>query len=230
LEFSDSKIADVSLFNAGLAYEKLAEWSQAILMYQRLLQKYLASKLLVKGQFRSAKCYEKLLQWDNAGETYLRVVANYPQSDLGPVAIYNAGFCFENAGKLAASAATFEKMSQLYPKSEEVADVLFKAGEIFGKIKDWVGVTRVNQEFSKRFGNDANRVIQAQCMMGVALYMQNKQSEALGQLQQALQTYVKLKKPLSGQQVLCGQSGVYNRGNQPGNDEQSRPVAASRDL
>jgi tetratricopeptide (TPR) repeat protein len=195
LEFSDSKIADVSLFNAGLAYEKLAEWSQAILMYQRLLQKYLASKLLVKGQFRSAKCYEKLLQWDNAGETYLRVVANYPQSDLGPVAIYNAGFCFENAGKLAASAATFEKMSQLYPKSEEVADVLFKAGEIFGKIKDWVGVTRVNQEFSKRFGNDANRVIQAQCMVGVALYMQNKQSEALGQLQQALQTYVKLKNP-----------------------------------
>lgn len=195
LEFSDSKIADVSLFNAGLAYEKLAEWSQAILMYQRLLQKYPASKLPVKAQFRSAKCYEKLLQWDNAGETYLRVVANYPQSDLGPVALYNAGFCFENAGKLEAAAATFEKMSQLYPKSEEVADVLFKAGEIFGKIKDWVGVTRVNQEFSKRFGNDANRVIQAQCMVGVALYMQNKQNDALSQLQQALQTYAKLKAP-----------------------------------
>ena len=86
-------------------------------------------------------------------------------------------------------------MSQLYPKADEIADVLFKAGEIYGKIKDWVGVTRVNQEFSRRFGNDANRVIQAQCMVGVALYMQNKQTEALGQLQLALQSYVRLKNP-----------------------------------
>jgi len=195
LEFSDSKIADVSLFNAGLADEKMAEWSKAILMYQRLLQKYLSSKLLVKAQFRTAKCYEKLMQWENAGETYLRVVANYPQSELAPVALYNAGFSFENAGKSAAAAATFEKLAQLYPKSEEVADMLFKAGEIYGKIKDWSGVTRVNQEFSKRFGGDVNRVVQAQCMIGVAFYMQNKPIEALAQLQQTITTYVKLNNP-----------------------------------
>jgi len=195
LEFTESKIADVSLFNAGLAYEKLAEWSKSILMYQRLLQKYLSSKLLVKAQFRTAKCYEKLLQWDNAGETYLRVTANYPQSDLAPVSLYNAGFSFENAGKSAAAAATFEKLAQLYPKSEEVADMLFKAGELYGKIKDWAGVTRVNIEFSRRFGDDVNRVIQAQCMIGVALYMQNKQTEALTQLQQTIATYSKLNTP-----------------------------------
>jgi TolA-binding protein len=195
LEFPDSKIADVSLFNAGLAYEKCSEWSRSILMYQRMLQKYLASKLLVKGHFRSAKCYEKLMQWDNAGQSYLRVVANYPQSDLAPVSLYNAGFCFENAEKPEAAAATFEKMAKLYPKSDEVADVLFKAGEIYGKIKDWAGVTRVNQEFSKRFGGDANRIVQAQCMVGVAFYMQNKIPEALGQLQQTIATYTRLKNP-----------------------------------
>jgi tetratricopeptide (TPR) repeat protein len=195
LEFPDAKIADAALFNAGLAYEKLTEWSQSILMYQRLLQKYLSSKLLPKAQFRSAKCYEKLLQWENAGETYLRVVANYPQSDLAPVALYNAGFSFENAGKLAAAAATFEKLAQLYPKSDEVADMLFKAGELYGKIKNWAGVTRVNQEFSRRFGGDVNRVIQAQCMVGVALYMQNKQEEAVGQLQQAVTMFGKLSAP-----------------------------------
>lgn len=195
LEFPEAKIADVSLFNAGLAYEKCSEWSRSILMYQRLLQKYLASKLLVKAHFRSAKCYEKLLQWDNAGENYLRVVANYPQSDMAPVSLYNAGFCFENAGKPEAAAATFEKLAKLYPKSEEVPDMLFKAGEIYGKLKDWAGVTRVNLEFSKRFGSDANRIVQAQCMIGVALYMQNKQAEALAQLQQSIATYTRLKNP-----------------------------------
>jgi tetratricopeptide (TPR) repeat protein len=195
LEFPDAKIAEVSLFNAGLAYEKLSEWSQAILMYQKLVQKYIASKLLAKAHFRTAKSYEKLLQWNNAGETYLRVVANFPQSDLASVSLYNAGFCFENAGKLPVAAATFEKMAQLYPQSEDAADVLFRAGEIYGKIKDWAGVTRVNQEFTRRFGNDANRVIQAQCMVGVALYMQNKQAEALDQLNKAIMTFGKLKDP-----------------------------------
>jgi tetratricopeptide (TPR) repeat protein len=195
LEFPDAKIAEASLFNAGIVYEKLTEWQHAILMYQKLVQKYIASKLLAKAHFRTAKCYEKLVQWNNAGETYLRVVANFPQSDLASVSLYNAGFCFENAQKLAVAAATFEKMAQLYPQSEDAADVLFRAGEIYGKIKDWAGVTRVNQEFTRRFGGDANRVIQAQCMVGVALYMQNRQSEALDQLQKAIATFTKLKSP-----------------------------------
>lgn len=195
LEFPDAKIAEASLFNAGLVYEKLAEWSHAILVYQKVVQKYLTSKLLAKAHFRTAKCYEKLLQWNNAGETYLRVVANFPASELAPTSLYNAGFCFENANKLPVAAATFEKMAQLYPSSDDAADVLFRAGEIYGKIKDWAGVTRVNQEFARRFGNDANRVVQALCMIGVAQYMQNRQSEALDQLGKAVATYARLKTP-----------------------------------
>jgi TolA-binding protein len=195
LEFPDAKIAEASLFNAGLVYEKLAEWSHAILVYQKIVQKYQTSKLLAKAHFRTAKCFEKLAQWNNAGETYLRVVANFPASDLASVAMYNAGFCFENAFKLPVAAATFEKMAQLYPKADAVADVLFRAGEIYGKIKDWAGVTRVNREFTKRFGGDADRAIQALCMVGVALYMQNRQVEALDQLGKAIAAYGKLTKP-----------------------------------
>ncbi len=193
LEFPDAKISEASLFNAGLVYEKLADWTHAILVYQKLVQRYLTSKLLAKAHFRSAKCYEKLLQWNNAGETYLRVVANFPTSDLASTSLYNAGFCFENANKLPIAAATFEKMAQLFPTSNDAADVLFRAGEIYGKIKDWDGVTRVNQEFARRYGNDANRVVQALCMVGVALYMQNRPTEALEQLSKAVGTYGKLK-------------------------------------
>jgi TolA-binding protein len=206
LEFPDSKIADVSLLDAGLAYEKLMDWARAITMYQRVMQKYSGSKLLPKTLFRTAKCYEKLLQWNNAGETYLRVVANYPQSDLGPVALYNAGFSFESGGKLEAAAATFEKMAQLYPKADEVADVLFKAGEIYGKLKDWPGVTRVNKEFSLRFGNDMNRAIQAQCMIGIALYMQNRPADAEAQLQQTISRYEKLNNPSSSNRYYAAKA------------------------
>ncbi|MBD3344842.1 MAG: tetratricopeptide repeat protein [Chitinivibrionales bacterium] len=195
MEYPDSKIADIALFNAGLSYEKETEWSHAALMYQRLSQKYGSSRLLPKAKFRSAKCYEKLMQWENAGEMYLRVVAGHPTSEMAPAALYNAGFSFENANKLPEAAATFEKMAQLFPKSEDAADVLFRAGEIYGKLKDWESVTRVNQEFSKRFGNDVDRIVQAQCMVGVALYMQEKEREAVEQLKKAVTTFDRLRNP-----------------------------------
>ncbi len=195
LEFPEASIADVALLNSGIAYEKRAEWSRAILMYQRLRQRHETSRLVPKAMFRTAKSYEKLLQWEKAAETYLRLAANHPESEFAEASLYNAGFSFENAQKLPEAAATFEKLAMVFPNSDEAADVLFRAGELYGKLKDWPNVTRVNQEFSRRYGNDADRVVQAQCMIGVALYMQSKTGEALNQLQLAISTYEKLRSP-----------------------------------
>ncbi|MBN1600802.1 MAG: tetratricopeptide repeat protein [Chitinispirillaceae bacterium] len=195
LEFPDSRIADVALFNAGLAYEKQTEWTHAILSFQRIIQRYPSSKLIAKTQFRTARAQEKLLQWEVAAQTYLRVVAGFPENELAPAAMYNAGFCFENGEKFSEAAATFEKMASLFPDSEDAADVLFRAGEIYGRIKDWESVSRVNKLFTQRFGNDQDRIIQAQCMIGIALYMQNKTDEALSQLGKALSTYSSLQEP-----------------------------------
>lgn len=195
LEFPKAAIADVALFNAGLCYEKEAEWSRAILIYQRLKNRYSQSKLIPKSIFRTAKCYEKLMQWDDAAQMYLRLVANFPTSELSSASLYNAGFCFENAKKLTEAAATFEKHAMAFPNSNDAADILFKAGELYGKLKDWVSVTRVNSEFSRRFGGDKDRIVQAQCMVGVALYMQNKSKEAVNQLKKAIATFFSLNNP-----------------------------------
>ncbi len=195
LEYPDANIADVSLFNAGISYEKQAEWSRAILVYQRLAAKYEKSKLLPKAHFRIAKCYEKLMQWDLAAETYLRFTSKFPQNEFAPAALYNAGFCFENGNKTYEAAATFEKMAQLFPKTEDAADVLFRAGELYGKIKDWESVSRVTRLFSSRFGGDENRIVQAICMDGVALYMRNRNDEAVKRLKEAVETFRKMKNP-----------------------------------
>ena len=195
LEYPEAPIADVSLFNAGLCYEKEAEWPRAILVYQRLKSRYPKSKIIPKSMSRNGKCYEKLMQWDDAAQTYLRLVANYPTSEFSSTSLYNAGFCFENAGKLTEAAATFEKHAMAFPKSKDAADILFKAGEIYGQIKDWESVTRVNKEFSRRYGGDKDRIVQAQCMVGVALYMQNKPEEAVSQLVNAITTFSSLKNP-----------------------------------
>jgi TolA-binding protein len=194
-EFPDVAIADKALFNAGLAYEKEIQWSKAILMYERLKKRHKDSKLIPKSMFRAAKCYEKLEKWDDAAQTYLRLVANFPSTKSARTSLHNAGFCFENNGKYIEAASTFEKLAQSFPKSKDAADVLFKASELYGKINDWEGMTRVNKEFSKRYGNDKDRIVQAQCMLGVALYMQNNEEEALEQLKKAASTFKSLNNP-----------------------------------
>jgi tetratricopeptide (TPR) repeat protein len=195
LEFPEAVIADISLYNAGLSYEKTAEWARAILVFQRLKTRYQDSKLVPKSMFRMAKCYEKLTQWDDAAQTYLRIVASYPASELSQSSLYNAGFCFENADKPVEAAATFEKHAMSFPQAPDAADILFKAGELYGKLKDWASVTRVNKEFSRRYGNDKDRIVQAQCMVGIALYMQNNLNEAIQQLNRAASTYAALNNP-----------------------------------
>jgi TolA-binding protein len=195
MEFPDSKIADVALFNASLCYEKQVEWSHVILTLQQLIQRYTASALLPKAMFRIGKANEKLMKWEIAADAYLRMVAQFPKSDLAQTALYNAGFSFENAGKLPEAAATFEKMIQLFPSSDDAADILFRAGELYGKLKNWEAVTRVNKLFTARFGNDANRVVQAQCMVGIALYMQNKEDGAVEQLKGVIATFARIKEP-----------------------------------
>ncbi|MBN2035533.1 MAG: tetratricopeptide repeat protein [Chitinispirillaceae bacterium] len=195
MEFPKAVIADVAMFNASHCYEKQAEWSHVILTLQQLLQKYPESKLVPKAIFRIGISNAKLLKWDLAAESYLRMVARYPRSELAPTAMYNAGFAFENADKLPEAAATFEKMVQLFPDSEDAADILFRAGELYGKMKNWEAVSRVNQLFSNRFGNDAARAIQARCMVGIALYMQNKEDEALEELGNAVSSFARMKNP-----------------------------------
>lgn len=206
LEFPDAKIADVSLFNAGLAYEKQAEWSRAIFMYQRLLQRYRNSGLVSKAMFRTAKSHEKLMQWDNAAQMYLRHVTTHPHSELTPTSLYNAGFSFENAGKLHEAAATFEKLAMSFPESKDAPDVLFRAGELYGKLNDWENVTRVNKEFSHRYGSDMDRIVQAKCMIGVALYMQGKEIEAIDQLKDAVATCNSLQDPSSSNRFYAAKA------------------------
>ena len=56
-------------------------------------------------------------------------------------------------------------------------------------------MTRVNELFTTRFGSDANRVVQALCMVGIAQYMQNKEDEAIEQLKGAIATFSRIKDP-----------------------------------
>ena len=75
-----------------------------------------------------------MLQWDYAADAYIKVALEHTESELGPLALYNAGFYLENAGKLKEAAATLRNYL-LCIRTPDAPDVLFKAGEIYGKLK-----------------------------------------------------------------------------------------------
>ncbi len=195
LEFPDSRIADISLLNAGLCYEKAEDWSRAVLAYQRLASRYPTSKHAPKGVFRTAKSLEHMGKWEQAAQTCLRLVAEYPSAPMVAAALYNAGYCFEEGHRPAEAAAVYEKLATAFPENPDAADVLFRAGELYGELKKWTAVTRVNKQFAARYGKDASRAVQAVCMVGIAFYMQEKEQEALAELREAVEVYSRLEDP-----------------------------------
>ncbi len=195
LEFPDSKIADVSLLNAGLCYEKAEDWSQAVLAYQRLVRRYPESKHAPRGVFRTAKSYENMKKWEQAARTYLQLVTDHPSAPMVAASLYNAGYCFEEAQRLSEAAAVYEQLATAFPNDSDAADVLFRAGELYGEMKNWEAVTRVNKQFSVRYGNDVDRAVQAVCMVGIAFYMQEKVEQALTELRKAIEVYSRLRSP-----------------------------------
>ncbi|MDO5576283.1 MAG: tetratricopeptide repeat protein, partial [Fibrobacter sp.] len=173
---------------------KIKEWSNAIITYQKLINMFKESKFAPNARFRTARCYETLAQWEQAAKTYLQLTIEHPNSNVASTSLFNAAVCFENAKMFTEAASTLKKFAQRYPNSNEAADALFKAGEIYGQLKDWTSVQNVNQMFMERFGNDKNRVVQALCMTGIALYMQGKEDEALKQLNKTVENYNKQEK------------------------------------
>ena len=188
IEFPNSKIADAALFNAGSVYEEKKEWSKAILSFNKLIANYGNSTFIEKSLFSIAKCYEQMSNWSKAALTYVEIFRRFPNSAHVKDALYNAGLAYEKEESFLLAARMFEKYSETWPQDKDAPDVLFKAGELYGKLEDWKNVERINGLFSTRYGNDKDRIVMAQCMTGIASFMQKKYDKALIELEKSIAT------------------------------------------
>jgi len=214
LDFKDSRFSDMAIYNAGLLYEKSKNLKKAIFQFVSMAEKYPKSKYVPKALNRTAQNYENLENWEKAASIYLELGKRYPTHKLTEDAYYNAGLCYNklrlsvrgekeieklekvNFKKFKVysikAASVFEQLAEKFPNSKDAPNVLFKAGEIYGELKDWSNVARINQLFTKRYGNEKDRIIQAMCMVGVASFMQKKYDQALKEFGRVLRSYKKL--------------------------------------
>ncbi len=188
IEFPNSKIADAALYNAAMTYEYKKEWSTAILSFNKLIANYGNSEFIEKCLFSIAKCYEQMSNWSKAALTYVEIFRRFPSSAHVKDALYNASLAYEKEENFLLAARMYEKYAETWPKDKDSPDVLFKAGELYGKLEDWGNVERINGMFGSRYGNDKDRIVMAQCMTGIASYMQKKYDKALIELEKSIVT------------------------------------------
>ncbi|HLP43586.1 MAG TPA: tetratricopeptide repeat protein, partial [Fibrobacteria bacterium] len=192
-EFPTVEIAPVALFNAGVMQEKQKQWKEAIKLYGTFFDVFYENKLLTKVLFREAKCRELDGQWAEAGSKYLNLVRTYPQSPEAEPALYNAGFAFVN-GKLPDSAArAFETYAITHPQNAEAPNLLFRAVEIHGELKNWDRVAELQALFTRRYASDKGRLIQALCMGGTAAWKRRRLDEAVQLMRRVTSEFATLK-------------------------------------
>ncbi|OGJ86845.1 MAG: hypothetical protein A2268_14330 [Candidatus Raymondbacteria bacterium RifOxyA12_full_50_37] len=185
-EYPSCKLADVALFNVGQLYDGKKSWSNAILSFNKLIASYPQSEYIEQALFNTAKCYEEMGNWSKAALTYIEVFKRFPNSKHVKEALYNAGLAYEKEENWTLAASVFEKYATVWPNEKDAPDVLFRAGELFGKLEDWKKVEEINTLFSKRYGQDKDRIIMVLCMTGVASYMQKKYERALQEFEKAI--------------------------------------------
>lgn len=192
-EFPTAEIAPVALFNAGVMQEKQKKWKDAIGIYTLFCDAFYESKLLPKVLFREAKSREQDGQWKEAGDKYQNLARAHPESPEAEPSLYNAGFAYLNGALQDSAARAFEAYARKFPQKEEAPNLLFRAVEIAGELKNWEKVAELQSLFTRRYAGDKGRLVQALCMGGMAAYNRKQPEEAARLMSQAVREFASLK-------------------------------------
>ncbi|MFH1782506.1 MAG: outer membrane protein assembly factor BamD [Candidatus Omnitrophota bacterium] len=134
------KYADISIFNAGLAYKDIADYKNAILMFKELLDRYPDSKYLDDARYRLAES-SKLLSLDPdydqtptivAREEFEDFIKKHPESDLSNEAkeivdklkgkeaesMFNTGMFYESRHMQDSAVIYYSDIVKSYPGTE----------------------------------------------------------------------------------------------------------------
>src|SRR5690606_3947548 len=192
-EFPTAAIAPVALFNAGVMQEKQKKWAEAIRIYGSFFDAYFRSDLLPKVLFREAKCRELDGQWLSAAEKYVNLTRAHPQSPEAEPSLYNAGFAYLNGKAPDSAARLFEAYAARYPQNAESPNLLFRAVEIFGELRNWDKVAELQAQFSRRYAADKGRRIQALCLGGTAAFQRGKWDDSARLMRRVVEEFTAMQ-------------------------------------
>ncbi len=107
-----------SLYRIGECYYRLEYYSQAIEMWEKLVQEYPESELAPQAKFKVADTYFRANHFDEAIVAFQSIIENYPDGHFAEESTLRVAQCEYNAGKYSEAIANFENFIKTYPQNE----------------------------------------------------------------------------------------------------------------
>ena len=134
----DSEFADQSLYELAWCERKQKREKEAVTLYERFLEKYAQSPLVVKVQSELAELNLKSGAQDMVIERLTKALAKVADHSLKADLRYQLASAHYSKGEFETAARQFEKLLADYPKSTLRASMYFQAGESRLKCKETV--------------------------------------------------------------------------------------------
>lgn len=109
-KFPQSKLVGVSLYNAGLANEALADYAKAASYYEQLIRSFPRGRDAGDAAFRLGACYAELKRWSESAKVF-GLLAQRPEIGVGDrlEALARQGLALFQQGDYAETKATLRK-------------------------------------------------------------------------------------------------------------------------
>jgi len=134
VEATDPNIAEASLFEAALQFEKANQTRRAAMNFESFFNKYPNSEHCHEAMYRAAVLREKEGQFFLAAKNFITLHEKLTDPKEAAGALYNAGLAFEKTSDWTATADIFNRYLRKYPDdSDRALEAMFKVAYAYEK-------------------------------------------------------------------------------------------------
>ncbi len=128
-EFANSAPAAEAARVSGTIFERLDRPTDALAMYQRVIDQYSASKELPAAMLAAARLSAKQGDNQRAAELYARREAEFTDAPEADAALYESAWVLRNLQRMEASDEAFARLRSRFPQSNYWPDATYRLAE-----------------------------------------------------------------------------------------------------
>ncbi len=179
-EVPTAEFADLSLFNAGLEYDKAREFSRAVETYNYLIETRPTSNYILNAMNNLALDYGELNEPKNAALTYEKLAAVAKDSSKIHDALYNASYFFVRAEEWEDAIRVNRSFVKRFPNSKDAPDLYFDIATYYLKLDKLDEANQVYGEYAVRCPNSP-RVVETYFQRGEYYRAKNQLDRAMNE-------------------------------------------------
>ena len=191
VERSKTMLASAS-FKVGEALKENGNAGIAALKFERAAAEAVDVKVAEAALFEAAVQFEKAAKFRRAAINFEGFCRKYPDSDKYDEALYRSATLREKLFQWYLAAKNYQALYKRDPNSAKGASALFNAGISYENAKDWTSMAQIFSEFTNKFPNEVDKLLEARFKIGYAYEQSRKIPQATQIYKQIVDNYNRL--------------------------------------